>query len=47
MVSKGEIIMSSLRRTYTRAIKRKVEGSTRWGMKGNRKFRRTKKKNEN
>ena len=36
--------MSSLRRTYKRAIKRNVEGSFRWGTKGNRKSRRTKKK---
>lgn len=36
--------MSSLRRTYTRANKRKAEGSFRWSTKGNRKSRRTKKK---
>lgn len=36
--------MSSLRRTYQRAMKRKTSGRYCWGYNGNRKSRRTKKK---
>lgn len=36
--------MSSLRRTYQRAINRKYTGRNRWGFDGNRKSRRAKRK---